>query len=806
MLHYRRIRSQIIWLFGLVLTSLFVFTQPARADLTLPQTPCDSVLDGLIVNGFSVHLNHSFQQSFSSREDGTKAFGYGGQNNFVRLEGGNIIFDIVTLFASVGPSSGTVKLMGLDQNCNAVFGLGPAYHNLNLLASNEMIYERASYMTTFNGVTRQNAPMVIPKYLWIEVWDGNRNTSFSSYSYLVDIDNLQNPTGTISQPTTEPPGKRPVLIVPGAAGTDLFYDGKLSWPDLVRMSQTNDAFLFNELQLDENGHSINGIETGDIVREIIINLLPDINIFGGLISDMLDVGYVENPNLFVFPYDWRLDINQSNDLLSTKIEQIKTLTGTDKIDIIAHSMGGLLAKNYIYANGSDSINKLVFIGTPHLGSPKAGKALLFGYNFDIPILRNDVMKEFVKNMPSVYQLLPNKVYFDEFHEYIIPFRLLNRTPLNYEDTKNWLIDKGANQLLLDRAEEFFNKDLHNLDLSGIDVYNIAGCRTATQAVYKYTFTNTSISQIGYTSGDGTVPFVSADYGPSTVKYYVNNGTHSELPSLSGVRELILAILNGEQYSAPNISTNTSFCNLRGKTLTWRSPVEVHIYDSSSNHSGPVEGGLENSIPGVNYEIIDGEKFIFLPTDEGQEYRIEAIGLDTGSFDLLITQQENDTEGLTQLFDNVQIVPNSFISFTVSDTSDDSQISFDLDDTTEPEVLTATIFATPDEALVQAISEPEPTPEPQQTSGGVGGPPPSGIYEDKITKIEEDGIILGETLERIPDGTLVLDLSDGRTVYMIGDGKKYGFTSEEAFLGRGFRFSDVIVEYLYNYESGGLITN
>jgi len=44
---------------------------------------------------------------------------------------------------------------------------------------------------------------------------------------------------------------------------------------------------------------------------------------------------------------------------------------TDKIIIIAHSMGGLAAEDYITSGGEDNVLKLITIDTPHAGSPLA---------------------------------------------------------------------------------------------------------------------------------------------------------------------------------------------------------------------------------------------------------------------------------------------------------------------------------------------------------------------------------------------------------------------------------------------------
>jgi hypothetical protein len=53
--------------------------------------------------------------------------------------------------------------------------------------------------------------------------------------------------------------------------------------------------------------------------------------------------------------------------LKEDIDYAKIITKKDKIDIITHSMGGLVVRRYIQIFGSDSINKLIMIGTPNLG-------------------------------------------------------------------------------------------------------------------------------------------------------------------------------------------------------------------------------------------------------------------------------------------------------------------------------------------------------------------------------------------------------------------------------------------------------
>lgn len=53
------------------------------------------------------------------------------------------------------------------------------------------------------------------------------------------------------------------------------------------------------------------------------------------------------------------------------IKLIKYRTGKNKVNMIAHSMGGLVARDYMKNYSSDSVNKLIMIGTPNQGiTPK----------------------------------------------------------------------------------------------------------------------------------------------------------------------------------------------------------------------------------------------------------------------------------------------------------------------------------------------------------------------------------------------------------------------------------------------------
>ncbi|HEY3567624.1 MAG TPA: carboxypeptidase regulatory-like domain-containing protein [Thermoanaerobaculia bacterium] len=75
-------------------------------------------------------------------------------------------------------------------------------------------------------------------------------------------------------------------------------------------------------------------------------------------------------NLFPVPWDWRMPLDQAvQQYLLPAITSALAISGDAKVDIIAHSMGGLLARAYLQSDAyRGDIDKLAMVGTPNLGS------------------------------------------------------------------------------------------------------------------------------------------------------------------------------------------------------------------------------------------------------------------------------------------------------------------------------------------------------------------------------------------------------------------------------------------------------
>ncbi|MER6471405.1 esterase/lipase family protein [Streptomyces collinus] len=63
------------------------------------------------------------------------------------------------------------------------------------------------------------------------------------------------------------------------------------------------------------------------------------------------------------------DIRTAAELLGRHVEEICERTGSERVDIVGHSLGGLIARYYVQCLGGDlRVRTLVTLGTPHAGT------------------------------------------------------------------------------------------------------------------------------------------------------------------------------------------------------------------------------------------------------------------------------------------------------------------------------------------------------------------------------------------------------------------------------------------------------
>lgn len=258
-------------------------------------------------------------------------------------------------------------------------------------------------------------------------------------------------------------GKRPIIVIPGITGSQLVNreTGKTVWFTFSFSRDENDDL---RLPMSPNlKQNTDALVPKDIIRKVelpgILKILPDIGIYGEGLDAIKEKGYAEgdwdNPQasdvFYVFAYDWRRDNVESAQLLMSKIEALKAkLNRPDlKFNIVAHSMGGLIAryaamygKADLPANGgapaltwagTRHINKILLFGAPNEGSFSAFSVLLKGYSAagrKLPFVR-DLGPEDTFSIPSIYQLLPHRSAATFLNENLKPI------PVDLYNPANW---------------------------------------------------------------------------------------------------------------------------------------------------------------------------------------------------------------------------------------------------------------------------------------------------------------------------------------------------------------------------------
>ena len=251
------------------------------------------------------------------------------------------------------------------------------------------------------------------------------------------------------------PGKRPVVVIPGILGTELINSktGETVWPSAFRTSQEG-LPISRDLAANRDD-----LIPGKILETLkLARVLPEIYVYKDLLESLRRyAGYRdgdwENPGanghqdtFYVFPYDWRQDNVANARELVRRLERLKTkLQRPDlKFNIVAHSMGGLIARYAaMYGDadlpagedaiqptwlGAAHISKIVMIGVPNEGSADAFATLIDGYSITeglrrrVPLL-NKLTAEDVVRTPSVFQLLPHQQAVKFLDENLQPFEI-----------------------------------------------------------------------------------------------------------------------------------------------------------------------------------------------------------------------------------------------------------------------------------------------------------------------------------------------------------------------------------------------
>ena len=206
--------------------------------------------------------------------------------------------------------------------------------------------------------------------------------------------------------------QNPVIVVPGITGTSLYDEYPLK-PEALWTAVLNQEHQRLSLHPDDTRYE--AIEPALIRPGRLLDTAYD-DLVVALRHDL--TARADHPTpVFAFPYDWRQEVKESGAQLGRFVEEVISRTrllrhykgyrNHSKVDLVGHSMGGLVICEYLAAGGGSRAEKVATLGTPFLGSLEALVKLLTGLGNLAGEIPKEREREAARSMPAVYQLLPS---------------------------------------------------------------------------------------------------------------------------------------------------------------------------------------------------------------------------------------------------------------------------------------------------------------------------------------------------------------------------------------------------------------
>ena len=241
--------------------------------------------------------------------------------------------------------------------------------------------------------------------------------------------------------------------------------------------------------------------------------------------------------VLTFSFDWRKDIAKEAEKLAGKIREFQTAFPQTPLHVVAHSMGGLLARQVWMDNPDiwekfkqNDSSRFLMLGTPWLGSYLIMEVLT-GHSkrvkqlalVDIKHNKKELLKIFVK-YPGIYQLLPidNREFESAAFWNEVQKHAGSKMTVPTQRMRTFFKKYKAKVEAFDRKETFEN------------TYYIAGKKDSTVCDYEFTENWFGKSDIEYkktAAGDGSVTWESGipvNLDPERV--YYTQTDHTNLPN------------------------------------------------------------------------------------------------------------------------------------------------------------------------------------------------------------------------------------------------------------------------------------
>mgnify|MGYP000856866654 CR=1 FL=1 len=534
------------------------------------------------------------------------------------------------------------------------------------------------------------------------------------------IDDLS--TDAAGVPATRPP----VIVLPGLMGSRLdaynSCDGEGS-DDAVEAWLAVGELLGGDDHLDVLRLATGGRDPLSSCDQVFVPRITNDRFENGAITSVKYLTFTKEfyTNLFSrlrlkgftvygYGFDWRHDLRTSasrsggdNDL-DDFIDQVLAETGATQVNLVGHSLGGLLARQYVTSDPAHAakVEQVITLGTPYLGAPKSLKALRWGDSLtDFPVniflaVGEEKAKELIANAPAFYQILPSRRYYDVSGSFFVS----GGRPLTWTQS-DMIIRSQQNSALAMDANAFHTPAMDDWDsftsnvafrlIVGTGMHDTPGMLRETIDYDFFGRPYLKMLPMGVINGDGTVPLPSAslqgrgiNYRGDAAIWYTRGLDHGGLANEPYVVDFVGSLLSTPpafnitraakesaivpgpdapplytgpvgRFSAPRHADNTpppppemstDPFPVSGGLITAVGEVQLHVYDDQGRHTGFVAPNTyEAGIPDSSYMRLGDTISVAVPT--GSTYRIEVVSAGTALFDLRFQNLEGIEGNLVQ---------------------------------------------------------------------------------------------------------------------------------------------------------------
>jgi pimeloyl-ACP methyl ester carboxylesterase len=209
----------------------------------------------------------------------------------------------------------------------------------------------------------------------------------------------------------------PVIFLPGIMGTTLRDEYPVG-PENVWSVAKAALKSYERITLHPDNLRYEVQEPSRVVKDQLFGL------FYNEIIEELRYNLSPSPDeivpVFPFAYDWRQPLAVTQAALAVFVTEVIERTslmrhyhadgytaGEGKVNLVGHSMGGVIVAGYIKDHGLDRVDKVVTLAAPFRGSIEAiAKTTLGGGGFS-PASSGSREREAARVTPSLYHLLPS---------------------------------------------------------------------------------------------------------------------------------------------------------------------------------------------------------------------------------------------------------------------------------------------------------------------------------------------------------------------------------------------------------------